>query len=164
MSDRPARQPGDSKKSLIERLAPLTAALLILVVVAPGTIAKSGTLRYSAEHTNSTFVDPHEHPLARNAPPTAGAGASPVREFATTETPLLRSLTPHERRYVTAIAALSPAQVSAAFGTNGASTINAVLASLTAQQRRYVQAIASMSYTQLAAAFGNYHTTSGGLR
>ena len=162
MSDRPARQPGDSKKSLIERLAPLTAALLILVVVAPGTIAKSGTLRYSAEHTNSTFVDPHEHPLARNAPPTAGA--SPVREFATTETPLLRSLTPREQRYVTAIASLSPAQVSAAFGTSGASTINAVLASLTAQQRRYVQAIASMSYTQLAAAFGNYHTTSGGLR
>lgn len=42
----------------------------------------------------------------------------PPRPSAQSEASVLRSLTPQERRYVTAIASLSPAQLSAAFGTD----------------------------------------------
>ena len=67
---------------------------------------------------------------------------------------VLRSLTPAQRQYVTAIASLSPATLAAAFGTYYPSSAGATLAKLTLDQRRYVRSIASMSYAQLAAAFG----------
>jgi hypothetical protein len=45
-----------------------------------------------------------------------GAGP-PVGRSATVRAPVLVSLTPHERRYVEGIMALSPAQIAAAFAT-----------------------------------------------
>ena len=79
---------------------------------------------------------------------------SQTRPSAVTGASALRSLTPQQRQYVTAIASLSPATLAAAFGTDHASGVDAVLATLTPQQRRYVRAITSLSDRQLAAAFG----------
>ena len=78
----------------------------------------------------------------------------PPQPSAQSEAPVLQSLAPQERQYVTAIASLSSAQLSAAFGTGRVSGADSTLASLTPQDRRYVQAIAAMSYVRLAAAFG----------
>jgi hypothetical protein len=85
---------------------------------------------------------------------TSPSGGHAVRQGTTNETSVLRSLTPRERQYVTGIASLSPAQLSAAFGTDRVPSVDSILASLTAEQRRYVRAIASLSYERLGAAFG----------
>jgi hypothetical protein len=73
---------------------------------------------------------------------------------APTQASVLSTLTPQQQQYVLGVAAMTPTQIAAAFGTGRPSGDSAVLSSLTAQQRRYVQAIASMSYAELAAAFG----------
>lgn len=74
-----------------------------------------------------------------------------------------RPLTTQQRQYVTAIASLSLAQLSAPFGTLRYH-VDPALTSLTPKQRRYVRAIASMSYAQLAAAFGGTQATTGRVR
>lgn len=66
----------------------------------------------------------------------------------------LSGLTPQQRQYVLGVAALTPIQLAAAFGTDQPSGDNSWMRSLTPAERRYVQAIGSMSYSQLAAAFG----------
>jgi len=81
------------------------------------------------------------------------AGEQPRRVNPVSESSVLRSLTPLQRQYVTAIASLSPATLAAAFGTNAASSVDAALAKLTPDQRRYVRSIASTSYARLAAGF-----------
>ena len=85
----------------------------------------------------------------------AGSGhEQPGQVNIASESSVLRSLTPAQRQYVTAIASLSPATLAAAFGTYYPSSAGATLAKLTPEQRRYVRSIASLSYAQLAAAFG----------
>ena len=81
-------------------------------------------------------------------------GERPRQVNTSTESSVLRSLTPVQRQYVTAIASLTPATLAAAFGTYYPGSAGATLAKLTPEQRRYVRSIASMSYAQLAAAFG----------
>lgn len=85
---------------------------------------------------------------------TSGPSRSPRR---VTNTALLTTLTPAERRYVQAIARLTPAQRAAAFGTRWldrqVSTATA-LRSLGPNERRYVEGIVSLAPTQLRAAFG----------
>jgi hypothetical protein len=92
------------------------------------------------------------------------AGEQPRRVNPVRETSVLRSLTPMQRQYVTAIASLSPATLAAAFGTDPPSSLGTPLAKLTPEQRRYVRAIATMSYARLAAAFGTNPATRGGVR
>ena len=82
------------------------------------------------------------------------AGEQTPRANPAGQSSVLRSLTPLQRQYVTAIASLSPATLAAAFGTYFPSSAGATLAKLTPDQRRYVRSIASLSYAQLAAAFG----------
>jgi uncharacterized protein DUF4242 len=85
----------------------------------------------------------------------AGSSREQPRHVNTaSESSVLRSLTPAQRQYVTAIASLSPTTLAAAFGTYYPSSAGATMAKLTPEQRRYVRSIASMSYAQLAAAFG----------
>jgi hypothetical protein len=105
--------------------------LVLLVIAAAISVAAWATASY--------VVDSTSQPARPNGP---------------TRAPVLRSLTPQERPYVTAITSLSPAQLRAAFGTERVSGVDSTLASLTPKERRYVRAIASMGYAQLAAAFG----------
>ena len=84
---------------------------------------------------------------------TYASGSGNRSGIAPTQASALSTLTRQQQRYVRGIAALTPAQVAAAFGT-GPRGDSPALASLTARQRRYVQAIASMSFAELAAAFG----------
>ena len=88
----------------------------------------------------------------------------PRRVNTVSESSVLRSLTPLQRRYVTAIASLSPATLAAAFGTDASSDVDAALANLAPEERRYVRALTSMTYAQLAAAFSANPAPSGGVR
>jgi hypothetical protein len=87
----------------------------------------------------------------------------PPRPSAHSQALVLRSLATQQRQYVTGIASLSLAQLSAAFGTLRYH-VDPALTSLTPKQRRYVRAITSMSYAQLAAAFGGSQATTGDVR
>jgi hypothetical protein len=71
-----------------------------------------------------------------------------------TQASVLSTLTPRQRQYVLGISSLTPAQVSAAFGTDPLANEALVPSSLTPAERRYVRAMASMSYSEMAAAFG----------
>jgi len=73
------------------------------------------------------------------------------RAVAPTSASVLRLLTPAERQQVTAIAALSPAVLRAAFGTDPP------VPGLPAGQRRFVLGLAAMTQAQLAAAHGPGH-------
>ena len=81
-------------------------------------------------------------------------GERPRRVNPPSESSMLRSLTPHQRQYVTAIASLRQATLAAAFGTDSPFSAGATPATLTPEQQRYVRSIASMSDAQVAAAFG----------
>jgi hypothetical protein len=84
----------------------------------------------------------------------AGAGRPSAHGAVATQAPVLAHLTPQERQYVIGIVSLTPAQFSAAFGTDRPTSDSSGGASLTPREHRYVQAIASMSRAQQAAAFG----------
>jgi hypothetical protein len=82
-----------------------------------------------------------------------------------TRAEVLASLSPTTGQYVEAILSLTPAQLSASFGTGpavtqklnvkqGAPTRAEVLASLGPKVRRYVEAIMALTPTQLSASFG----------
>ena len=91
-------------------------------------------------------------------------GEQPRRVNPGSESSMLRSLTPHQRQYVTAIASLSQATLAAAFGTDSPFSGGATPAKLTPEQQRYVRSIASMSDAQVAAAFGNNPAIHGQLK
>ena len=100
------------------------------------------------------------------------SGTRSVGPNATTQTSVLRQLTPVGREYVLGIMSMTPVEVSAAFGTSptsvqgrhsgsgaqvvrsGAPTLASVLRSLSPRQRRHVLGIASLTPVQLWAAFG----------
>jgi hypothetical protein len=104
------------------------------------------------------------------------SGTRSVRSSAPTQASLLRELTPAGREYVLAVTSMTPAEVSAAFGTSltsaqsrhsgsgaqpmasAAPTLASVLRSLTRGERRYVLGIASLTPLQLWAAFGTTPT------
>jgi len=79
-------------------------------------------------------------------------GGQPPQVKTTSESSVLRSLTPSERQYATAIASLNPATLGAAFGTDTPSSAGATPAKLTPEQLRNARLIASMTRPQLAAA------------
>lgn len=92
----------------------------------------------------------------------------------------VRSLTPRERQYVLGILSLTPAQLSAAFGTtltsvpgarsgsavqparSSSPTLASVLRSVTPRERQYVLGILSLTPAQLRAAFGTGLTSAHG--
>jgi hypothetical protein len=83
-----------------------------------------------------------------------GSGTPSAQHATATEAAVLARLTPQERQYVLGIVSLTPAQLSAAFGTDQPSSVGSGGASPTPQERGYARAIASMSRVQQAAAFG----------
>jgi Nickel responsive protein SCO4226-like len=103
-----------------------------------------------------------------------GYGSRSVRSTAPTQASVLRELTPAGRDYVLGITAMTPVEVSAAFGTSptsvegrhrggastgaGTPTLDSVLRSLTPRERRYVLGIASLTPLQLWGAFGTTPT------
>jgi hypothetical protein len=88
------------------------------------------------------------------------AGSQAARQSVAAQPSVLATLSPQERQYVKAIAALTPAQIAAAFGT-AMETEAGLLASLSPKARQYVEAIAALTPAQLAAAFGTDWETSG---
>ena len=82
-----------------------------------------------------------------------GGGNNSARPSVTSQASALASLSPQNRRYVESIAALTPAQIAAAFGS-GTSTNATVLASLSPHDRQYVEQIMALTPQELAAAFG----------
>jgi hypothetical protein len=84
----------------------------------------------------------------------ASSGSRATNHGTPTQASVLSVLTPQQRQYVLGIAAMSPAQLQAAFGTVQPSANGASMRSLTPRERRYVRALASMSSSELAAAFG----------
>lgn len=85
---------------------------------------------------------------------TAGSGTHSTTHGAPSLASVLSGLTPQQRQYVLGIAAMTPAQQRAAFGTDRPSGESSGLASLTPKERQYVQAIAAMSSAEQSAAFG----------
>jgi hypothetical protein len=100
------------------------------------------------------------------------SGTRSVRSPAATQASVLRSLTPAARAYALAITSMTPAEVSAAFGTSLTSvggsgaravpssepTHASVLRSLTPRERRYVLGVTALTPLQLWAAFGTSPT------
>jgi hypothetical protein len=86
------------------------------------------------------------------APSALGEVSQPAVGRVGASASVLASLPPASRRYVAAIAALTPRQIAAVFGTAWEQE-QAVLASLSPANRRYVEAIAALTPKQIAAAF-----------
>jgi hypothetical protein len=108
------------------------------------------------------------------------SGTHAARSSAASQASVLRSLTPRERQYVLGILSLTPAELSAAFGTtltsvpgarsgsavqparSSSPTLASVLRSLTPRERQYVMGILSLTPAQLRAAFGTGLTSAHG--
>lgn len=87
---------------------------------------------------------------------TAEGGSQHARPNAIAQTSVLASSPPQVRQYVEGIAAMTRAQIAAAFGT-GVQTNALVLASLSPQVRQYVEGIMALTPAQIVAAFGTGH-------
>jgi hypothetical protein len=82
------------------------------------------------------------------------SGSRPTNHGTPALASVLSGMSPQQRQYVLGIAALTPAQLEAAFGTEQPSADSSWMRSLPPSERRYVEGIASMTFAQLAAAFG----------
>jgi hypothetical protein len=80
------------------------------------------------------------------------ADSGSERSRATTAEQILESLSPEMRQHVDAVAAMTPLELAATYGTHPHSALDAL--QLAPAQREYVEGIMASSPEQLAAAYG----------